>query len=925
MFYNFSMPIPILTTKFYIPPPRPDLVSRPHLTEKLNEGVRRKLTLISAPAGFGKTMLVSEWLHQLKDEKETINPLSLISHSFKVAWLSLDEGDNDPIRFFSYLIVALQQVEPDTGQTAQHLLHSSQLPRPETLMTALINDLAGHVTEFILVLDDYHTINTTTIHEALTFLLNHLPPQVHLVMTSRTDPPLRLSRLRAREQLLELGIDTLRFTLEETNDFLNRMMALNLRQNEIAILHARTEGWVTGLQLAALALRAMSARQASQEASDFIATFTGKDRYVGEYLLEEVFQQQSKKIRTFLLQTSILDQLIGALCDHLTGQTDGHQTLTELDKANLFIVPLDNEGHCYRYHPLFADFLRAQLRLSHPELERDLHCRAVEWFVEQGLVDQAIGHALAAQDFEQAADLIEQVIAEKLWLRGELITLLSWLTALPDECVSARPRLLLGQAWAMLLLGHIQDKLTEILQQLEVILNTTPANVRTVLETGEPTEAVRLKGEIATILAEAALMENDLRHALNLSERALTYLPEHELILRSMAIQIQGYIYRLTGEGEKASAALIEASTGSRRAGNITVATFALSDLGEVQIMQGKLLQAVTTYQQALELAAEHNAWPFPPTSAVYVGLGNILYEWNELERAAQHLQKGVELSRQGGYNGVTTQAYLALARLKQAQGKNDEAWATLARAEELVEKYPRARMKAYFALVQVRLWLQAADNKLDVASRWAAIYARDLDPESPPLTYLHHLERIALARVRLAQHQPDDELLAKLLQQAESAGWTRNVIEILTLQALARQAQDDVPGAMSALRRALNLAEPENFTRLFVDEGAPMIRLLQKAVAHGATPEYVGRLQASFMPSMAGAAPEAQPLLEPLTKRELEVLKLMAAGLSNREIANDLVIAMGTVAKYSNNIYSKLAVTNRTQAVSRAHALNLI
>ncbi|MCQ3973771.1 MAG: hypothetical protein DPW09_10035 [Anaerolineae bacterium] len=925
------MSIPILATKLYMPPPRPNLVPRPHLIEQLNEGLTRKLILISAPAGFGKTMLVSEWLSErlkaeggrMKNEskKKSFHPSSLILQPSKIAWLSLDAGDNDPVRFFSYLLTALQQVEPDIGQTAQHLLRTPQPPGPEALMTALLNDLAGHATEFILVLDDYHTINTTAIHEALTFLLSHLPPQLHMVMTSRTSPPLPLSRLRARGQLLEMGIDALRFSLEETDDFLNRLMALKLKPEEVTILHARTEGWVTGLQLAALALRAMSVRQSPQEASGFIATFTGKDRYVGEYLLEEVFQHQSEKIRTFLRQTSILDHLIGALCDRLTGQTDGHQTLAELNKANLFIVPLDNEGHCYRYHPLFADFLRAQLRLSQPELEPELHGRAAAWFVEQGLMDQAIGHALAAQNFEQAANLIEQVMVEILWLRGELITFLNWLTALPDHWMSARPRLLLGQTWAMLLPGHAHDKLAENLQELETILNSVPTKV----SAEESGEAVRLKGEIATLLAEAALMENDLLRALNLSERALAHLPKDELTLRSMATQIQGYIHRLRGEVEKAGQVLQEASISSRQAGNIMVATFALSDLGEVQTMQGKLHQAVATYQQALELAAEHNAWPFPPTSAVYVGLGHILYEWNELERTGQHLQKGLELSRQGGYNGVTIQAHLALARLKQAQGQNKAASDALTQAEKLVEKYPRARLKAYFALGQVRLWLLDTANKLDAASRWADTYKRNLDRESPPLTYLRHLERLTLARVWLAQRQPDNQLLADLLQQAETAGWTRNVIEILILQALARQAQNDVSGAMSALRRALSLAEPENYTRLFVDEGAPMIHLLQKAVAYGASLAYVGRLQASFMPSMAGAAPEAQPLLEPLTKRELEVLKLMAAGLSNREIAANLVVAMGTVAKYSNNIFTKLAVTNRTQAISRAQALKLL
>lgn len=909
------MSTPILVTKLHIPAPRPTLVPRPHLLERLSHALHNKLTLIAAPPGFGKTTLVSHWLHQKAEgRKQDDESNKKSTHHSQAAWLSVDEGDNDPARFFSYVIAALQKIEPDIGQAAQHLLNSAQSFSTEAVMTALVNDIAAQPAEFVLILDDYHTIESPTIQQAVTFLLENQPEQLHLLITSRAEPPLPLSRLRARGQLLELGLDALKFTLEETDHFLNQVMGLNLPAQDVTRLHTLTEGWATGLQLAALALQA----NPHQPAARFITNFSGTDRYIGEYLFEEIFQQQAEKRREFLLHTSILTQLSGDLCDHLTGQSNGRQTLVELDKANLFMTPLDNEGQWYRYHPLFASFLRSHLHQIDPNLEIDLHCRAAAWYVAQGLKNQAIDHALAANDFDRAADLVETMMAEKLWLQGEMFTPLNWLDALPVDYISTRPRLMLGQAWAMLMVGRNRDELSPILQQLEASLNNASS-------TASPaSEADQIRGEMATVLAEASLLENKLSQALTLAHQALTYLPEDDRASRYMATQIQGYVYRLTGQVEQAMQALTKAAEGSRRAENILVAAFALSDLGEVQAMQGQLRQASQTYQQTFELAAEHNAWPFAPTCAAYVGLGNLWYEWNDLARAAQHLHKAIDLSKQGGYASVTLRAYLALAHVRQAQENHDKAMALLNQAQRLAQKHPSDRMKSYLTVARLRLWLLAGKDYLAQAIHWADNYVRET-PESTPFIYLRHLEQTALARIQLAQNKPNRALLADLLQQAESAGWGQNVIEILILQALAAHTLNDSPGAMAALNRALVLAEPENYIRLFVDEGAPMVRLLQKAVGHGVPAEYVGRLQASFMPSVKDEASEAQPLLEPLTKRELEVLGLMAAGLSNRQIADELVIAMGTVAKYSNNIFSKLAVSNRTQAINLAQSLNLI
>ncbi len=945
---------PILTTKLYIPQPRTEFVPRPRLIERLNEGLRqnlgfgRKLTLISAPAGFGKTTLVSHWLQQLAGEHPSSGTpkggsRGAEEQEFSPApfvWLSLDEADNDPIRFLTYFVAALGQIDQQIGQTAQQLLHAEQVQSllPDSFMTILINDIVATSIKFTLILDDYHTIENKTIHAALTFLLDNLPPEMHLTMISRTDPPLPLSRWRARGQLLELRADDLSFTLEETAMFLNTVMGFNLTAEDIAVLEARTEGWITGLQLAALSM------QGQQNKSNFIATFTGKDRFIVDYLLEEVFQGQLEYIQTFLLQTSILDRLTGPLCDAVLGKDETENLhpssrfaiphpssfiLEQLERANLFIVPLDNERQWYRYQQLFGEFLRGRLQQNPPpssfsvggtEGIAELHRRAAQWYAQNGLFNEAIGHALAAPDVEHAAVLIEHATDPTLKIRGEATTFLGWLEALPDPVVHARPRLCLAKAWALFYTGQ-WPQVEPLLQQVELTLANATNDLAATPTTAA--EVREIQGEMAALRAELALFQENTDQALALSTQALTYLPPENLRLRSMATQVQGFTYRLQGEVAKASQVLAEAGALSQAAGNLTFAIFALSDLAEVQVMQGQLRQAARTFQHIMNLASEQRAWPFPPTGLAYIGIGNLLCEWNDLDTAAQHLYKGIELSQKGGYIGVASQGYLILAQVKQAQGESDQALDLLRQVEKLVSATGSHRLRARLALTRVRLGLR--QGEVTAAAQWARDYEQSQAGGGSSLAYQRQLEQTTLARVRLAQGQPDVTLLERLLQTAERADWQQNMIELLALQALALEALGETAKAITTMKRALTLAEPEGYIRLFIDEGPPMAKLLRLVIAQGILPTYVGQLQASFMPAVSEQAVSPQALIDPLTERELTVLQLMAAGLSNQAIADELVLALGTVARYTNNIFTKLNVRNRTQAILRAKVLGLI
>lgn len=908
---------PPLATKLHVPRPPVQLVRRPHLVERLQQAVERPLTLIAAPAGFGKTTLLSTWLEHA---------------SLPAAWLSLEQDDDELTRFWSYVFTALARVHQGLGTSALSLLQASPLsplPPIESVLTVWINELATLPHEMALVLDDYHLITAPPIHRAVTYLVDHLPPQLHLVIATRADPPLPLARLRARGQLTEIRAADLRFTSEEVMVFLTQALGPHLSTEEIAALEARTEGWIAGLQLAVLSM------QGRKDIPGFLEAFSGSHRYIIDYLVEEVLAQQPEPVQTFLLQTAILDRLQGSLCEAVMGVTrepgaedSGQAMLEQVEQANLFLMPLDDSRLWYRYHQLFAEALRHRLQRSQPDLVPELHRRASTWYEQHGLTREAVHHALTAADFEQAARLIEHT-AELVAKRGELATLRSWLEALPDELLRSRVELCLWQGWLLALSGHY-DTAERLLQDLEPRLRTGNTSSELPATSGAA-ESPRLDvshrglieytGRMAAIRAFIAYRRGDALRTIDLARQALEQLPQDQAF-RGLVAWYLGIAYFESGDQVAGAASLTEARTSSLAAGNSYVAFMATYELAQMQARQGSLHQADQSYQQALELGAEQGG-TLAATGPTYVGRGELQREWNHLDTAAHFLQEGIARCQQTGNASIMLRGHIMLARVKQAQGE-------AAGADMLIQKIPqilRTSSLSPLNAASASAWharLALAQGDLALASRWVQERKLGVDDElSPP----REMEYLTLARVLIAQHRPREALplLGQLLHLAERQGRMGNALEILVLQALASQASGDEVGAMERLSRALSLAEPEGYIRLFVDEGEPIVALLLREYARGIAPDYVATLlSAAGVPALAAPAP-ARSLLEPLTERELEILRLLVAGLSNAAMARELVVTVGTVKSHISHIYGKLGVQSRSQAIARAHSLHLL
>ncbi len=889
-----STSIPLLTTKLYLPPARPNLVPRPRLTARLAEGLTKPLTLVSAPAGFGKTTLVSEW--------RTSNA----GRDLPLAWLSLDDDDNDPTRFLTYLVAALATLQPGLGETTLALLYSPQLPPPQVVLTSLINDLGELEDQLALVLDDYHVITALPIHEALAFILDHLPPSVHLVMLTRSDPPLPLSRMRVRNQLTEIRASDLRFTHDEAATFLNRVMGLALSADGVRALEARTEGWIAGLQLAALSMEGRA------DSSHFITTFSGSHHYIVDYLADEVLNRQPDPVRSFLLQTSILDRLTGPLCDALTQRADGRVTLEVLEQANLFVIPLDDERRWYRYHPLFADALRNRLQQTHPNCLPDLHRRAAEWLEPQGQVAEALRHALQGGDQDRAARLVEQNALSML-MRGELMILVGWINAV-ESLAHERPWLSIYQCWTLTLAGQLEQA-ESWLQEAERLVATQ----------GPAAEAQNMLGHLAAIRAYRAAQRGEALQAIDLAQQALECLPEGDQAIRSVVSLTLGTARRLSGDLAGAGRALEEAVRTGQAAGNLYLALGALSGLADLLFDQGRLRQASQTYNELVQLATRPDGRRLPAAGMAFFGLSMICYEWNDLEAALKHTLQSIELCQQWGHVGILMGSQVMLFRVRQALGEMDSAQAALEEAERLARAHPQTpRAPGWVASFRVRSWL--AEGNLAVAARWTQQSGLKIEDD---MSYLREAEYLALGRVLRAQGEFDAALtlLGRLLRIAETTGRMGSMIEMLVLQALTVQAKDDIPQALTTLERALSLAQPEGYMRVFLDEGAPMAKLLRRAGSHGIAPKYVAKLLSEFDTlRVPGAAPTTkQPLIEPLSDRELEALRLLAAGKSNQEIADELVLATGTVKRHLSNIFGKLSVQSRAECVARARELGLL
>ncbi|MHB0877215.1 MAG: LuxR C-terminal-related transcriptional regulator [Anaerolineae bacterium] len=909
-FYDRFMFTPILATKLHIPPPRPGIVPRPHLIEWLTKGLHRRLTLVSAPAGFGKTTLVGEWA---------------ASFERSVAWLSLDEGDNDTTRFLAHLIAALQTVAASVGAGLLGVLQSPQPPPIEAVLAALINQIATVPDRLVLVLDDYHVIDAERVESAIAFLLEHLPPQMHLVIATREDPDLPLARWRARDQVTELRATNLRFTSSEASQFLNQVMCLSLSAGEIAALETRTEGWIAGLQLAALSMQGRS------DTASFIHAFAGSHRFVLDYLVEEVLQHQPERVRSFLLQTAILDRLSGPLCNAVTGRDDGAVMLDALERGNLFIVPLDDERQWYRYHHLFADVLQARLVEEQPNQVSGLHRRASSWYERSGLPPDAIRHALAAKDFERSASLIELAWSE-MDVSMRSATWLGWARALPDELVRARPVLSVGWAWALLDGGEMEAceaRLRDAERWLDTSEDTQerPETASDEMVVADERQFRSLRATIATARAYRALALSDVPGTVKYARQALRHTPEEDHVRRIQATALLGLAQHAGGQLEAADRSLADLQANTGKAGDISTAIGMTHVLADVRVARGRLHGAMSAYQQAMQLAAAHGE-PMPVgTADLCRGISELCCERGDADAAAEHLMASKKLGEHAVLTGLQSRLCVAEARIREAGGDLDGALDSLDEAERLYVRSPLPDVRPIAAL-RAQIWV--AQGRLTEALGW--VHERGLSP-GDDLCYLREFEHMTLARVLIARYKTGRAdtavrealtLLERLLKAAEEGERMGSLIEILALQALAHEAQGGTHAALAPLERALTLAEPEGYVRVFVHEGPPMAALLREAAKRAIAPNYVARLRAAFGQA-EGRTPVTQLLVEPLSERELEVLGLLRTELSGPEIARELTVSLSTVRTHTQNIYTKLGVGNRRAAVRRAEAIGLL
>lgn len=900
---------PLLLTKFYIPPVRSALVRRDRLIEQLNQDIGSKLILICAPAGFGKTTLLNEWSRQA---------------TMPVGWLSLDEADNDPSRFWAYFVTALQQFHSKVGESTLVMLRSTEPTSFESCLIPLINDLTELEDDLALVLDDYHLIAARPIHDALTFLLEHLPPKLHMAIATRADPPLPIARLRVRAQLMEIRATELRFTVAEATAFVNQSMKLNLSQEQVQAIQARTEGWIAGLQLAVLSMRD------AEDISTSIASLKGSQRYILDYLVEEVLERQPKPLQSFLLCTSILEQMCGALCKAVVGEdfaVNGTKILEHLEHCNLFVVPLDSERQWYRYHHLFRELLYHRLNYAEPERVSEYHRRAAQWYEQQGLVIEAIGHAIAAGDFIQAAGLIEREVQSTENPRFDAVMLLRWLEALPYKLVWTRPWLLLSYAWALYTSGQLEAAVVTG-QKIECLLKQQQRN-------SQAADTKILWGLVTAFKGMQARQQGAMSESIALLEQALQLLPQVNSWMRATIVLNLGVTYFHFDYFEPAQRLLPEVTKIGQSRGIADPALAGLYLQAQFLTLRGRMDKAIVFCQQGVDLAKERNWLATYAGIMVQVAMGELLRERNQLEEAARHLTECIERSTQTRQPGAMM-GYITLARVRQAQGNTQAAWSAIGAAEQL----PTWLWPTIPSVAACKARLHLAQGNLEEAIAWAEDSGLGVDDElrysfteqhpcGSELDYLT-LVRVLLARGRAANASKqylDDamRLSLRLHDFAKAGGRNARVMEALMLQALVWQAWGDQERALSVLERALHVPHTGDYIRLFVDEGKPMMELLQHAASRGIHQNYVSCLLAAFGSVEGEAYTMVQPLIEPLTNRELEVLRYLATGLSNQAIADKLFVSLAAIKWHARNIYGKLNASNRTQAVHRARELGIL
>ena len=899
----------LLETKLYVPRLRRGVVARPRLSERLNHGFESKLTLISAPAGFGKTTLLAEWLAAAPAGRRS------------VAWLSLDVADNQPVTFWTYVVTALQTVIPGIGASALTLLQEPQPPPIETVLAPLLNELSAVSNDVVLVLDDEHLVDARDIQGGIAFLLEHLPPRIHLVIATRADPALPLARLRGRGELVELRAADLRFTPDEAAAYLNEVMGLDLSAPDIAALEGRTEGWIAALQLAALSM------QGRDDIAGFIAGFTGDDRYIVDYLVEEVLQRQPERVRSFLLETSILTRMTGPLCDAVTGQDDGKATLEALDRGNLFLVRLDDRRMWYRYHHLFADVLQAHILDEQPELVPQLHRQACEWYEQNGERPEAIGHALAAGDLERAADLIELSIPALSRGRQEA-TVRRWLEGLPNDLLRVRPVLSDAYAGSILVRGEVEG-VEERLRDAERWLD---ADDEATMRAGsmvvvDETAFRHLPGSLAVHRAGQARIRGDVAGTVAHARRALDLVDEDDHLSRGGGAVLLALAYWTNGDLEAASRLYPAGMADLEKAGHLSDVIGCGLALADIRLAQGRLHEALRIYERGLALANQPDGSVLRGAADMHVGISTVLRERNDLETATQQLLAAGELGEENGLPQNRYRSRVAMAAIRQAEGDLDAALELLTEAERVYvgDFSPDVRP---VAALKARVWI--AQGRLPEASDWAR--ERGLSA-SDELSYVHEFEHATLARLLLAQGTRDrsdrlvddaTDLLGRLVEAAEQGGRKGSAVEILVAQALARHGRNDIAGALGSLAGAVTLAEPEGYVRVFVDEGPRMAALLKLAAKQPNAPGYERQLLAALAQTRA-RAPVDQALIEPLSERELDVLRLLESDLDGPGMARELTVSLATVRTHTRNIYAKLGVNSRRAAVRRAAELGLL
>ena len=866
------------------------------------------MTLLSAPAGFGKTTLLAEWLATAPADGQSR------------AWLSLDRRDSDPAVFWAYVIAALGSATHGMGEGAVSLLQSPQ-PSMEVVLATLINDLSVLSGDVVLVLDDFHVIESTEVQDGMAFLLEHRPPQLHLVFASRADPAMPLARMRGRGDLVEIRVADLRFTSDEAAAYLNGAMGLALTAADVAALEGRTEGWIAALQLAALSM------EGRDDIPSFIAAFAGDDRYIVDYLAEEVLERQPEHVRSFLLHTSILSRLNGPLCDAVTGQAAGKAMLESLERGNLFLVPLDDRRRWYRYHHLFADVLRARLIDEQPDLVQGLHLRASAWFERNGERSEAIHHALAGEDFERAATLVELAMPAMLRDRREA-TLCSWLDLLPEPLFAQRPVLSVGYVGALMSTGQV-ERAAPRLQAAERWLDVTtgvpegPEGSSSDMVVVDVEQLRELPGTIEMYRAAQALVHGDPRGTAAHARRAIDLSPEGDHLPRAGGTALLALASWTTGDLGQAHRAYSESMAMMLRVGHASDVLACALAVADIELAQGKLSDAKRTYERALELVAVRSGSAVRGTADMHVGLSGVERERNDLQAATQHLLRSQEL---GAHAGLPQNPYrwrVAMAQLRRAEGDLDGAVDLLEEAERVYtgDFSPDVR-----PIPAMRAGLHVARGALGDALRWVRACGITVDDD---LSYLREFEHLTLARVMLAAvtvYSIDDAVrfLARLLAAAQDGSRRRSVVEISVVQALALQRRGDGAAATACLRHALTLAQGEGYVRTFVDEGPAMTSLLKAVARQGAASGYARQLLAAASRT-APSTPAPQGLIDPLSERELEVLRLLATDLSGPDIARELVVSLSTVRSHTKNIYAKLGVNNRRAAVRQGAELHLL